>query len=1205
MPEFDEERLAVATEVRQALAIENTLSPIQARAFVRSLQMMWQVPLNQWRDRESREQLADARRLLHAAEIFRKIEGADSAGALACYRRAGEILEWLSRARDKLGKVAPLELLAAASFQLGGLPAMATGLLGQVALEHDGLKLYARFLKADFDGVIDAVATFWQHHPELTDRAAPARLLDREDPDTVSWHFTVELVRTLGLVADSLRRGDDRRLDRAITKLDALDRMATRTFSEDASLLVALMRSVADNYRAASIYGPIGKLAEINPERRPKLERFARGQFKRGRGILWSSQRAGLDRLLRDSSFAMCTPTGSGKTLVANLALVKELMLPEDAAIAPMALYLVPSRALAGEVEAKLRSELGQDMIITGLYGGADWGITDYWLRGGRPTVLIATVEKADALMRYVGPLLIARLKLLIIDEAHQVVAEDDERTRDSFSEHSCRSLRLEGFVARLLSRAPDLVRIALTAVAGGASASVARWIEGRDNAEAIGTRYRSTRQVIGVFETAPERAGQILLDIMNGRTLWVRGRERPVYLPLGVPPMPRLSATMRNSLYRFNELTVLWTSLHLVEGERRILISVAQEPEQTMRWFRDALALPAWQSIPAFVLPQGALRDRFDEARATAVDYCGEHSHEVVLLDRGIATNHGQMPQRLRRLMTEMIDLGICPITVATATLTEGVNLPFDLIFLTSLRRTSFDQDQGQIVIPLSTAEFRNLAGRAGRPGATKGMEGLTLVAVPQMISTTADGFTARQTAQRQTIERDYYQMRTNLLAEEEEGLPVTSPLALLLEAIAERALEIGIDGGQFLDWLEEISPGDISDDAGRASTGTDARLADSLDELDGILLSALEELGQAREQPLDGAEAEAQLAALWQRTFTRVAADQEAWLEQAFIRRGRALIETIYPDNSERQRLYQYGFTPFIGQRFEQVAPTIREHLQAAIDYGRMTDAERLKIFRAIGTLLVDDPGFGFRARATVTEQTLLRTWDDVLAWWLQAPHTNVPNADALRSWQKFVSENLEFRLGVAIGGVVAQAWSAGADDPLAVPSLDLWCATTGLPWFGFWARELLRWGTLDPFVAFALAQGLSRTRDGAAARRPDFVAWLAEEETMDVDELPAEILIDPQQFLLWQRSLAKPAAAGAGGAPESAELTGTDGHHGRYSVIPVRDGDAVRWFDPAGYELAISREPIVALETGGANGDFELTVRAQGVTVSRTFA
>jgi replicative superfamily II helicase len=172
-------------------------------------------------------------------------------------------------------------------------------------------------------------------------------------------------------------------------------------------------------------------------------------------------------------------------------------------------MYLVPSRALAGEVEAKLRSELGSDMTVTALYGGADWGITDAWLTGDQPTVLIATVEKADALMRYLGPILAARLRLIIVDEAHQVVPEANENTRVSFSEHSNRAIRLEQLVSRVLVQRPDVVRIALTAVAGGAAGPVAKWIEGRADATAVGVRYRSTRQVIGVLETAPGAQGR------------------------------------------------------------------------------------------------------------------------------------------------------------------------------------------------------------------------------------------------------------------------------------------------------------------------------------------------------------------------------------------------------------------------------------------------------------------------------------------------------------------------------------------------------------------------------------------------------------------------------------------------------------------------------------------------------------------------
>ncbi len=1157
MPEHDAERLEVANAIRTVLAIENTLTPAQARSFVRCLQTAWQVPAIQWAVADSQLQLDDARRLLQSATIFQQIEGASSSNAVLCYRRAAELFEWLARAHDEIRMSVPIELFAGGAFQLGGLPAMAAGLLSQVELRDEGSKLYASFLRADFDGVLQLISTFWRQNPDLTDREAPGRLLAEDGDEKISWYLTVELVRSLGLIADSLRRGDDGRLDRALRKLNALDKLAVRAFGDDISMLIELMRAAANSFSNASIYRPVLQLAQLNPRRTQRLKTFARGQFGRGRGILWSSQRQGLDRLLHNSSFALCTPTGSGKTLVANLALVKELLLREGGEqVAPLALYLVPSRALAGEVEAKLTSELGQDLIITGLYGGADWGVTDYWLTADQPTVLIATVEKADALMRYLGPALLARLRLLVVDEAHQVVPENSESTRISFAEHSSRPIRLESFVSRLLAQSPDIVRIALTAVAGGAALPVARWIEGRQEAEAVGTRYRSTRQIIGMLEVSPGTAGRMLLELMNGQPLYVRGRDEPVYIRLRTPAMPQLPAVMRNSLYRFNELTVLWTALHLVDHDRRILISVAQEPEQTMRWYKEALELPAWEHIGRFELPDDAdQRARFDETRAACVDYCGADSYEVALLDHGIATNHGQMPQRLCRLMTDLIDRRICPITVATATLTEGVNLPFDLIFLTALKRRSFDPvTQQPVVTPLSTSEFRNLAGRAGRPGATRGMEGMTLVAVPQRPSTTARGQIQAHRRQVRDLRDDYETLLAALRAEEAEGQHVPGPLALLLRSIADRASNLlGLRGDAFLAWLEAVAPPQISPNAGRAATTGRDRLADSIDELDGIVLSALEELSRTENGPLQRAAAEAFLADLWQRTFSRVAAVQEAWLEQAFIRRGRGLIETVYPDPEERRRLYQYGFSPFVGRRFEAVAADIRAEIENAQQYGLATPENRLAVFQAIGALLSADRGFGFRVRPTVTDQALLDDWESVLAWWMQAPDADSPEPNDLRAWQRFVADNIEFRLGVAVGAVVARAWSDGAADPFEIPSLARWRETTGLPWFGFWARELLRWGTLDPFVAFALAQGMARTRDEATARRPEFEAWLREE----YEDLDADDMIDPQLFLEWQRSLPRHAGDRAALDPIQAELTGTASSRLRRRATNVTTG------------------------------------------------
>ncbi len=95
----------------------------------------------------------------------------------------------------------------------------------------------------------------------------------------------------------------------------------------------------------------------------------------------------------------------------------------DTAPTAPLAIYLVPSRALAAEVEARLAGSIGRvdsQLTITGLYGGTEWSLSDAWVTAAGPTVLVSTVEMAEALMRHLGPLLIPRLALVVVDEAHQ-----------------------------------------------------------------------------------------------------------------------------------------------------------------------------------------------------------------------------------------------------------------------------------------------------------------------------------------------------------------------------------------------------------------------------------------------------------------------------------------------------------------------------------------------------------------------------------------------------------------------------------------------------------------------------------------------------------------------------------------------------------------------------------------------------------------
>ena len=696
--------------------------------------------------------------------------------------------------------------------------------------------------------------------------------------------------------------------------------------------------------------------------------------------------------------------------------------------------------------------------------------------------------------------------------------------------------------------------------------------------------------QVVGKMEAMPYVGSQISLDLVDGQRLSVIDRDSAVFVGLRIPPMPRPAATIRNSLDHVNQLSILWSALHLLNGGRRILISVLQSPQKTMKWYVEALDMPAWSEIGSFNPPTTRnLANLWSAALSACNDYCGMDSYEFKLLQRGIATNHGQMPQRLRRLMTGLIESGVCSITIATATLTEGVNLPFDLIFLSSLQRVRFhDATNGREVVPISISEFRNLAGRAGRPGHGSSMEGITLVSIPIQPTTTAQSKVPEQRRQIQGLKDNYNNLLTRLEGENQVQA-VTSPLTNLLLTIKQQFAELfGIfDEERFLAWLESAIPFELAENAATGHSAPQSRLADTVDDLDGFLLAALEELRSADARDLTGSAAETWLIQLWRKTFSSIAAHQQDWLERAVALRGRGIVETVYPDQAVRRRIYQYGFTPCVSLRFELVMPALLAQLRSAENYGVLPKAERVELFERLGTLLNSLDGFGFKFRNTNVDNRIRSRWSIVLRWWMQADETIRPDSSELRDWQRFVADNLDFRLGVAIGAAVAQIWTSSVDDPNAIPALATWRDVTGLPWFGFWARELLRWGTLDPFVAFAMAQGLASTRLGAEQRRPAFDSWLK----MQIESPLPDDFIDPQHFLRWQRSMRPEVIESSNEGPYEAQLFAASGENAPYHVLPMKMNGWVAWLDAAGYQIGGSFSEETIRRQISINRDYEL--------------
>ena len=79
------------------------------------------------------------------------------------------------------------------------------------------------------------------------------------------------------------------------------------------------------------------------------------------------------------------------------------------------------------------------------------------------------------------------------------------------------------------------------------------------------------------------------------------------------------------------------------------------------------------------------------------------KYSNMVHLLRQGIVVHHGSMPLQARLILERFTQEGHCRICFATSTLEQGINMPFDVVFLNSFKASR----------PLS---IKNLIGRAGR---------------------------------------------------------------------------------------------------------------------------------------------------------------------------------------------------------------------------------------------------------------------------------------------------------------------------------------------------------------------------------------------------------------------------------------------------------------------------------------------------------
>lgn len=211
--------------------------------------------------------------------------------------------------------------------------------------------------------------------------------------------------------------------------------------------------------------------------------------------------------VLDKKNVVMAVPTASGKTLIAELCLLKTILHENG-----RALYICPLKALASEKFHDFKKKYEQLGISVGIATG-DLDSPSQHLN--KYQILISTPEKIDSLLRSKASWLLNNLSVMILDEVHTI--NDDSR-----------GPTLEILITRIRQMRPDIQLLALSATISNAK-ELAGWL----NAELSYSQWRPIPLKEGVYyndrimfnndsikilkEDEADDVGKLTLDTLRG----------------------------------------------------------------------------------------------------------------------------------------------------------------------------------------------------------------------------------------------------------------------------------------------------------------------------------------------------------------------------------------------------------------------------------------------------------------------------------------------------------------------------------------------------------------------------------------------------------------------------------------------------------------------------------------------------------------
>ncbi|RLG61816.1 hypothetical protein DRN87_01500 [Candidatus Geothermarchaeota archaeon] len=361
--------------------------------------------------------------------------------------------------------------------------------------------------------------------------------------------------------------------------------------------------------------------------------------------------------ILDGKNFVIATPTASGKTLIAIILILKRLY---DEGYGGKYIYLVPLKALANEKYNEFKSHF--DILIGERKPRISIATGDYDTSGEelkKADVIIATNEKMDSLLRH-KPSWINKIKVLIIDEGHTIGYPD-------------RGPILEGLISRVKTDLPNVQIVILSATISNID-EFAEWIRG----EKVVTNWRPVPLYEGI--------------LYNHIIVYSDFKEIEIPKYYGEPIIDKIIETILDS-----GQVIIFTQTRS-EAKRRAKQIGYYISKYLPRIYTEDQLMELTQ-ISKVILEKGE-RTKLSEALADVVRF-------------GVGFHHAGLNPQHRTIIEDSFRKGIIKVLTATPTLAAGVNLPGRVVIITYTSRRSVGGFQEDI----SVFEYKQMAGRAGRP--------------------------------------------------------------------------------------------------------------------------------------------------------------------------------------------------------------------------------------------------------------------------------------------------------------------------------------------------------------------------------------------------------------------------------------------------------------------------------------------------------